>query len=49
MDFAFHLHQMGHMQAMLTNGFPVDIASLPPLFRENVEKLMAAKALETKG
>lgn len=48
MDFAFHLHQIGHMQAMLTNGFPVDIASLPPMFRANVERLMAERTLEIK-
>lgn len=43
MDFGFHLHQMGHMQAMLTNGFPVDIESLPPAIRANIEKLVAAR------
>lgn len=43
MDFGFHLHQMGHMQAMLTNGVPVDLDSLPPVIRKNLEKLMAAR------
>jgi enoyl-CoA hydratase len=43
MDFAFHLHQMGHMQALLTNGFPIDLDSLPPVIRANVEKLIAAR------
>lgn len=43
MDFGFHLHQMGHMQAMLTNGVPVDIDSLPPVIRKNLEKVIAAR------
>jgi len=43
MDFAFHLHQIGHMQAMLTNGFPVDLDSLPPVIRANIDKLIAAR------
>lgn len=43
MDFAFHLHQMGHLQAMLTNGVPVDVHSLPPMIRANLEKVMAAR------
>lgn len=43
MDFAFHLHQIGHMQAMLTNGFPVDLDSLPPIVRANIDKLIAAR------
>lgn len=42
MDHAFHLHQIGHMQAMLTHGSPIDIESLPPAMRANVEKLIAA-------
>jgi len=42
MDHAFHLHQIGHMQAMLTHGAPIDIDSLPPVMRSNVEKLIAA-------
>jgi enoyl-CoA hydratase len=47
MDFGFHLHQMGHMQAMLTNGVPVDVDSLPPMIRANLEKLMAARKAAT--
>lgn len=43
MDHGFHLHQIGHMQAMLVNGFPIDIESLPPVIRANVEKLMAVR------
>lgn len=42
MDFGFHLHQMGHMEAMLVNGFPIEIASLPPRIRANLEKMIAA-------
>ena len=42
MDFGFHLHQMGHMEAMLTNGIPIEIARLPPNIRANLEKLIAA-------
>jgi hypothetical protein len=42
MDFAFHLHQMGHMQAMLVHGSLVDMDSLPPKVRANVEKMMAS-------
>ena len=41
MDHAFHLHQIGHMQAMLTHGAPIDIGSLPPAMRANIEKLMS--------
>jgi enoyl-CoA hydratase len=43
MDFGFHLHQMGHMQAMLTNGFPIDLDSLPPMIRATLEKAIAAR------
>lgn len=43
MDHAFHLHQIGHMQALLVNDFPIDIDSLPPAMRANVEKLIAAR------
>ncbi|HEX7784480.1 MAG TPA: enoyl-CoA hydratase [Sphingobium sp.] len=43
MDYGFHLHQMGHMQAMLVNGFPIDIESLPPVIRANIEKLIATR------
>ena len=42
MDFGFHLHQMGHMEAMLVNGFPIEIASLPPNIRANLERMIAA-------
>lgn len=49
MDFGFHLHQMGHMQALLTHGFPIDIESLPPVIRANVEKLVAARKAAVKG
>lgn len=42
MDHAFQLHQIGHMQAMLVNGFPIDVESLPPATRAQVEKLIAA-------
>ncbi len=43
MDHAFHLHQIGHMQALLTNEFPIDLASLPPAMRANFERLIAAR------
>lgn len=43
MDHAFQVHQIGHMQALLVNGFPIDIDSLPPAMRANVEKMMAAR------
>ena len=42
MDFGFHLHQMGHMQAMLTSGFPIDIDSLPPAMRATIQKAIDA-------
>jgi enoyl-CoA hydratase len=42
MDYAFHLHQIGHMQAMLVHGVPVDMDALPPAIRANIEKMMAA-------
>lgn len=48
LDFGFHLHQMGHMQAMLVNGFPVDFDSMPPKMRANVEKLIAARDAAAK-
>jgi enoyl-CoA hydratase len=47
MDHAFQLHQIGHMQAMLKHGFPIDIESLPPVIRANVEKLIAAGKVAT--
>ena len=43
MDHAFHLHQIGHMQAMMVNGVPIDIDSLPPAVRANIENLYAAR------
>lgn len=43
MDHAFHLHQIGHMQAMLTHGMPIDIDSLPPAMRATIEKMMAGR------
>jgi enoyl-CoA hydratase/carnithine racemase len=43
MDHAFQVHQIGHMQALLVSGFPIDIDSLPPGMRANVEKMMAAR------
>jgi hypothetical protein len=32
---------------MLTNGVPVDVDSLPPMIRANLEKLMAARKAAT--
>ena len=49
MDHAFQMHQIGHMQALLTNGFPIDLASLPPAVRANVEKMMAAQTAATSN
>lgn len=46
MDFGFHLHQMGHMQAMLTHGFPADLDSMPPGMRSTIEKMVAKSAAE---
>lgn len=43
MDFAFHLHQIGHMQALLVHGAPVDLDSLPPRVRANVEQMLATR------
>jgi hypothetical protein len=31
------------MQAMLTNGFPIDLDSLPPMIRATLEKAIAAR------
>jgi len=42
-DYGFHLHQIGHMQAMLVHGFPIDVESLPAALRANIEKLMASR------
>lgn len=49
MDHAFHLHQIGHMQAMLVNGVPIDVDSLPPVMRANIEKLLATRKAAGKG
>lgn len=43
MDHAFHLHQIGHMQALLVNGVPIDVDSLPPAMRAMVEKSLASR------
>jgi enoyl-CoA hydratase len=42
MDHAFQMHQIGHMQALLVSGIPIDIESLPPAMRANIEKAIAA-------
>jgi enoyl-CoA hydratase len=42
-DFGFHLHQIGHMQAMLTGGFPIDIDSMPPAMQATIRKAIAAR------
>ena len=42
-DFGFHLHQIGHMQALLTNGVAIDLDSLPPKMRATLEKNIAAR------
>jgi enoyl-CoA hydratase len=49
MDHAFHLHQIGHLQAMLVNGVPIDLDSLPPHIRANVEKLFAGRKAAPAG
>ena len=49
MDHAFQLHQIGHMQAMLVNGFPIDIDSMPPKIRANIERLIAARKAAADG
>ncbi|ABS62640.1 Enoyl-CoA hydratase/isomerase [Parvibaculum lavamentivorans DS-1] len=48
-DFAFHLHQIGHMQAMLTNGIPIDIDSMPPAMRATINKALAARETASAG
>lgn len=48
-DYGFHLHQIGHMQAMLVNGVPIDLDSLGPVMRANVEKLFAARKAAAAG
>lgn len=42
-DFGFHLHQIGHMQAMLTNGVPIDVDSMPPAMRATLQKAIDAR------
>jgi enoyl-CoA hydratase/carnithine racemase len=42
-DYGFHLHQIGHMQAMLVHGFPIDVESMPPALRASIEKLLASR------
>jgi enoyl-CoA hydratase len=42
MDHAFQMHQIGHMQALLTGGYPIDLDSLPPKVRANIDKVIAA-------
>ncbi|MBO4225279.1 enoyl-CoA hydratase [Bradyrhizobium neotropicale] len=42
-DFGFHLHQIGHMQAMLTSGLPIDIDSMPPAMRATIQKAIDAR------
>ena len=49
MDYAFHLHQIGHMQALLVNGVPIDLDSLPPAMRANLEKILAARKAAPPG
>jgi enoyl-CoA hydratase/carnithine racemase len=49
MDHAFQMHQIGHMQALLVNGFPIDLDSLPPAMRTTVEKLIAARKAASAG
>jgi enoyl-CoA hydratase len=49
MDHGFQLHQIGHMQAMLVNGFPIDFDSLPPPMRANLEKLVLSRKANVAG
>lgn len=42
-EFGFHLHQIGHMQAMLTGGIPIDIDSMPPAMQATIRKGIAAR------
>ena len=42
-DFGFHLHQIGHMQALLANGVPIDVESMPAAMRATIEKALAAR------
>ena len=48
-DFGFHLHQIGHMQAMLNNGIPIDLDSMPPTMRATIEKGLAARRTAAAG
>ncbi|MBL4802248.1 MAG: hypothetical protein JKY45_10165, partial [Emcibacter sp.] len=48
-EHAFNLHQIGHMQAMLTSGIPIDIKSMPPKMRANIEKAIAARKAADAG
>lgn len=47
-DYGFHLHQIGHMQAMLVSGVPIDIEKLPPAMKANVEKVLATRKFAAK-
>ncbi|WP_337187495.1 enoyl-CoA hydratase [Phenylobacterium sp.] len=38
MSAAFSLHQMGHMQSLLTNGLPIDPSKLPASVREKLPR-----------
>lgn len=49
MDHAFHLHQIGHMQALLVHGTPIDLDSLPPAMRANIEKMLASRKTAKAG
>lgn len=44
MDAAFALHQIGHMQALLVHGFPIDITRLHPSLRASIEQMKEAGA-----
>jgi len=44
MDFAFALHQVGHLQNMLLHGFLIDITRLSPAVRARLERQVAAGA-----
>jgi enoyl-CoA hydratase len=48
-DYGFHLHQIGHLQAMLVSGFPIDLESLPPAMRASIEKLIASRNVQPKS
>lgn len=48
MDAAFSLHQIGHLQAMLVHGFPIDISRLHPSVRAQLEKAVARGAGQEK-